>query len=109
MTWTPRYLPEADEDLAKLDHSQRLIVRKAIDKVLQNPLPANEGGYGKPLGNLGNTNLASCCKIKLKNAGLRIVYKIIRTDKDMLVIVIGARADSAVYNIAQQRIEKYHL
>ena len=109
MTWTPRYLPEADDDLAKLDHSQRLIVRKAIDKVLRNPLPTSEGGYGKPLGSLSDTNLAGCCKIKLKNAGLRIVYKLIRTDKDMLIIVIGARADSAVYNLAQQRIKKYDI
>ncbi|WP_242843551.1 AbrB/MazE/SpoVT family DNA-binding domain-containing protein [Thermincola ferriacetica] len=29
-------------------HSQRLQVLKAIDKVSDNPLPQNEGGYGKP-------------------------------------------------------------
>ena len=49
MSWTLRYLPEVDEDYEKLDGSQRLLVRKAIDKVLRNPLPTNEGGYGKPL------------------------------------------------------------
>ncbi|MEE0434920.1 MAG: type II toxin-antitoxin system RelE/ParE family toxin [Peptococcaceae bacterium] len=109
MTWNVDLLPEAKDDLKKLDGSQRRLVQRAIEKVLRNPLPANEGGYGKPLGNLIDTDLAGCCKIKLKNAGLRIVYKIIRTDKEMLIIVIGARADSAVYNDAQKRIKKYNL
>lgn len=109
MIWTSRYLPEASDDLRKLDGSQRLMVRKAIEKVRQNPLPNTEGGYGKPLSHQSDNNLAGCCKIKLKNAGLRIVYKIIRTDKEMLIIVIGARTDSAVYNDAQKRIEKYGL
>lgn len=109
MTWNVDLLPEAKDDLKKLDGSQRRLVQRAIEKVLRNPLHANEGGYGKPLSHLSDTDLAGCCKIKLKNAGLRIVYKIIRTDNEMLIIVIGARADSAVYNDAQKRIKKYTL
>lgn len=109
MTWTLRYLPEISDDLNKLDGSQRIVVRKSIQKVLQNPLPTNEGGYGKPLGSRNDTNLTGCYKIKLKNAGLRVVYKLIRTNDTMLVIVIGARADSAVYKMAKLRIEKYDL
>ena len=49
MTWELKYLPEAEEDMKKLDHSQQLVVRKAIQKVQQNPLPNSEGGFGKPL------------------------------------------------------------
>lgn len=109
MNWNLDFLPEANDDLNKLDGSQKHLVLKAIDRVRRNPLPTNEGGYGKPLGSLHDTNLTGCCKIKLKNAGLRIVYKLIHTDNDMLVIVIGARADSAVYHIAQTRIDKYNL
>lgn len=62
-----KYLPEA---LRKLDGSQKIL----IQKVCQNPLPENEGGYGKLLGNKNNTNLSGFLKVKLRGAGLRIVY-----------------------------------
>ena len=58
MIWECLFLPEAEEDLRKLDGSQRILVAKALKKVLQNPLPASEGGYGKPLGNHNKTALA---------------------------------------------------
>ena len=51
MNWKLVYLPEAAKDLKNLAGNQRLMVVKAIGKVLQNPLPVTEGGYGKPLGN----------------------------------------------------------
>ena len=47
MSWTLEYLPEAEKDLKALDGSQRLLVLKAIKKVQQNPLPAEEKRYGK--------------------------------------------------------------
>ena len=47
MSWTLEYLPEAEKDLKALDGSQRLLVLKAIKKVQQNPLPAEENGYGE--------------------------------------------------------------
>ena len=69
----------------------------------------NEGGLGKPLGNRGGTDLSGFLKIKLKAAGLRVVYKLIRTETEMLIVVIGARADDDVYKTAQKRAEKYDL
>lgn len=109
MNWNVKYLPEALDDLHKLDGSQRILIRKAIQKVCKNPLPENEGGYGKPLGNKNNTNLSGFLKVKLRGAGLRIVYQLIRYDDDMLVIVIGTREDDEVYEIAQKRINKHNL
>lgn len=94
MSWNVNYLPEALEDLRRLDGSQRILIRKAIQKISQNPLPETEGGYGKLLGNKNNINLSGFLKIKLRGAGLRIVYQLIRQDDDMLVIVIGAREDA---------------
>ena len=44
MNWSVSYLPEALEDFRKLDGSQKILVRKAIQKVSQNPLPESEGG-----------------------------------------------------------------
>ena len=94
--WTVVFMPEAEKDFASLDGSQRILVRKMLDRVKDNPLPDYEGGYGKPLGNKSGNNLTGLLKIKLKSSGLRIVYKLERTEKGMIVVVIGARADNEI-------------
>lgn len=89
MKWDITYLPEALDDLRRLDGSQRILVRKAIQKVSSNPLPETEGDYGKLLGNKNNTNLSGLLKVKLCGARLRIVYKLVRMEDRLLIIVIG--------------------
>ena len=105
MKWSIESLTEVEKDIGQLDKSQRDQVFKLIDRVSRNPLPASEGGYGKPL----SGNLAGCLKIKLRAAGLRAVYKLERTEAAMLVIVVGVRADEEVYDLAEKRIRKYSL
>ena len=51
MTWSIEFLEEAEKDMKKLDHSAQIQVLKGIIKVSKNPLPTEEGGYGKLLGN----------------------------------------------------------
>lgn len=109
MKWKLGFLPEAAKDLADLAGNQKIMVTKAINKVLENPLPASEGGYGKPLGNKQGNNLSGFLKIKLKSAGIRVVYKLVKINGQMLVVVIGARADDEVYDMAQHRAEKHNL
>lgn len=110
MMWEIEYLPEVvNNDLKKLDGSQKLVVRKALQKVSQNPLSTFEGGYGKPLGNHSKTNLSGLLKVKLKKYGLRIVYKIRKENERMIIVVIGLRSDDEVYHIAHFRKEKYNL
>ena len=106
MNWDVRFLKEATEDFNSLDGSQQKIVSKALLRVSQNPLPANEGGYGKPLGNHTPSNLSGLLKIKLRAHGLRVVYQLIRMNHQMLVVVIGIRTDGRVYKEAQERIEQ---
>lgn len=106
MTWSVRYLPQVLDDLRRLDGSQLILVRKAIAKVAENPLPQDEGGYGKPLGNTKTTKLTGLLKIKLRNSGLRIVYRVEKIEKEMVIIIIAARADDQVYQQAQRRVEK---
>ena len=101
--WSVEFLPEAAEDRRKLDGSVRRIIDKAIDKVSTNPLPVQEGGYGKPLGNKDGTDLTGLLKITLKASGHRIVYQIIREKTAMRIIIIGIREDSKVYKEAAQR------
>ena len=93
MSWNVVYLPEAEKDILALARNRQLLVNKAIKKVKQNPLPQSEGGYGKPLGHKQGTNLTNFLKIKLREAGIRIVYKLVRTDRQMLVVVVGVRED----------------
>ncbi len=109
MNWKLVYLPEAEKDFKNLSGNERIVVAKALKKVLENLLPANEGGYGKPLGNKQSNNLSGFLKIKLKNLGIRIVYKLIKIDNQMLVVVIGARADDEVYDVAKKRADKHEI
>ena len=105
MAWTIKYHPLAKEELSKLDGSVRKIVLKGIIKVSTNPKPQQEGGYGKPLGNKNNNNLTGLLKIKYRDIGIRVVYKLIEDEKthDMYILVISARADNEVYDLAGKR------
>lgn len=102
--WLIEYIEEAQHDFDKLDHSQQIKVLKAIQKVAQNPLPTNKGGYGKPLGHKPSSNLTGMLKIKLVKEGLRVVYKNIINDNVMRIIVISVRNDEIAYKLAESRI-----
>ena len=104
--WTVEFTDEAKRDMCDLSNTQRFQVNKALIKVSQNPLPNSEGGYGKPLGNKGSTNLTGLLKIKLLKLGIRVVYKLVRDDKVMKIIIVAARADDEVYEIAAKRIAR---
>ena len=53
MNWKLVYLPEAEKDFKELSGNERIVVAKALKKVLKNPLPVNEGGYSKPKSLIG--------------------------------------------------------
>ena len=104
MSYTYEYSDDAKKDLDGFNKSQIVQIENAVIKVSKNPLPNSEGGYGKPLGNRYGRNLTGLLKIKLLKLGVRIVYRLIRKDEVMKIIVIAARADNEVYNIAAKRI-----
>lgn len=109
--WFIKYHPEAEKELAKLDGSVRKIVLAGIIKVAQNPLPQSQGGYGKPLGNKNSNDLTGFFKIKYQKIGIRVVYKIIQDEQthEMYILVISARADNEVYNLAGKRKSKHKM
>lgn len=102
--WKILYIKEAKKDLKKLREPILSHVRTAIEKVSQNPLPFTEGGYGKPLGNKHGSNLTGLFKVKLRGDGIRIVYRLERTEHEMTVVIISVRDDNAVYSEAAKRI-----
>lgn len=97
------FYPDAVKDIKRLDGSQRKIVLKAIEKIRTNPLPQNEGGFGKPLGNKAGTDMTGFMKIKLRGSGIRVVYRLIKMKGKMAIVVVGAREDMEVYRAAQRR------
>ncbi len=109
MNWQVEFLPEAERDMSELDGSVKTQVLKGIVKVSQNPLPQSEGGYGKPLGNKGSLNLTNLLKIKFRDIGIRVVYKVIREDTVMKILVVSARTDEKVYKEAAKRRKEYDL
>lgn len=105
MEWMIKYHKEAIKDLRKIDpYSQKLIL-KAIEKTAESPLPPPKG-KGKPLGNHNGSALSSCCKIKLRGLGYRVVYKPFEKDGILYIIVISIREDGAVYKEAERRLRK---
>lgn len=106
MSWSIEYREEAVKDLKRLARPQQALVLKGIQKVARNPLPQSEGGYGKPLGHHRDINLTGLMKIKFRDAGLRVVYQIIRSEETMQIIVISVRDDETVYRMAAKRISE---
>ena len=56
------------------------------------------------MGNKHGNDLTGLLKIKLKSSGIRIIYKLVRIDSQMIIIVIGMRSDEEVYDTARNRI-----
>lgn len=90
MIWNIEFLEEAVKDIKKLDRAVQVQVLKGIQKVSRNPLPAEDGGYGKPLGNKRGVHLTNLMKIKFRELGIRVVYKVERVDEIMKIIDICA-------------------
>ena len=109
MTWNIEFLDEAKKDFKRLDHSVQAHVVRGIQKVAKNPVSMEKGGYGKPLGNKFGLNLTSLMKIKFRDLGIRVVYKVEVVGAVMKIIVISARADEQVYQEAAKRKEKYGI
>ncbi len=101
------YMPQAIDDLTKLDNSVRVRVISGIEKASYNPLPKAEGGYGKPLGNKQGRNLTNLLEVKFRGMGIRAVYKLVRMDKIMKIVVVSVREDEIVFKEALKRANKY--
>lgn len=109
MSFKVKFLPEAENDLKKLDHSVRPQILKGIAKVSKNPVSIYKGGYGKPLGNRNRNDLTHLYKIKFRGIGIRVVYSLEEREDSMIVIIISVRDDEKVYAEASNRRRKHKL
>lgn len=99
--WTVKFLPEALNDLLKLDRSVQKRILAAILKLEKDPI-----GYGKNLGNKLGLNLSKLYKIT-PLSGYRIVYSVEETEVLVCIVAVGKREKERVYKNAAKRIEEF--
>ncbi|HEX7777055.1 MAG TPA: type II toxin-antitoxin system RelE/ParE family toxin [Parvibaculum sp.] len=97
------YRLEIDEDALKewrrLDGSVRTQFEKKLAKVLENPrIPAS-----------ALAGMKDCYKIKLRKAGMRLVYRVEDAIVTVIVIAVGKRDKSAVYETVLARLKSSGL
>jgi len=95
--------PDAAKEYQKLDDSVISIVDKTLDRLQKR---ADE--IGKPLRNQNNSRLAGCKEIKLRDIGIRIVFRIANQFVHVLRVVyilsIEQRSDDLVFKLASKRL-----
>ncbi|MFE8698387.1 type II toxin-antitoxin system RelE/ParE family toxin [Cytobacillus sp. FJAT-53684] len=95
------FIEEARKEYRKLDGSVKKLVNVAIAKMQER---ADE--LGEDLTTKHGINLIGCRKIKFRNAGIRIVYRIVGDRAEIAeIITIGKREDNEVYKIAAKRLK----
>ncbi|WP_125765290.1 type II toxin-antitoxin system RelE family toxin [Levilactobacillus mulengensis] len=93
------YLEEARNDYQKLDGSQKVFVDKGLNRIRKLGMQA-----GQPLAG----SLINCRKLKNKRMGLRIVFRQVDQEIQIIqILAIGKRADKAVYRDAAQRLSQF--
>lgn len=96
MTFKLKFLPSALKEWEKLDGSVKKQLKKVLDKRLKNPRVTSA--------RLSSFSPKECYKIKLKDAGIRLVYAISDDNIFIVIVAIGKRNDNEVYETALTRI-----
>lgn len=101
-----RLHPNALKEYNDLDNSVISIIDKAIDE-----LEYRADQVGKNLSNLSSTKLAGCKEIKLRDAGVRIIFRVTNEVVEVLRVVyvytVEKRNDDFVFKIADKRNKEF--
>ena len=93
MSYELNFHPDALDEWRKLDKSVREQFKKKLAERLENPrVPGSQ---------LSGAN--DRFKIKLRNAGFRLVYEVRDQQLVVLVVAVGKRERNAVYKAASNR------
>ena len=93
MSYELNFHPDALDEWRKLDKSVREQFKKKLAERLENPrVPASQLSGHKDR-----------FKIKLRNAGYRLVYEVRDKQLVVLVVAVGKRESNAVYKSAARR------
>ncbi len=95
------FILEASEDYKSLDGSVKKKVNKKLDDLSDNPF------LGEHLGNKFNIDLTGFYKIYVDNKKIRIVYRLIDEEIEIIEIWgIGKRDKEEIYKLIGQRLNK---
>jgi mRNA interferase RelE/StbE len=95
MTYKLTFLKSALKEWENLDSQIKAQFKKKLAERLENPIILKDKLSG----------LNDCYKIKLRTAGYRLVYKVVKDKITVQVIAIAKRDKSLVYNLARKRID----
>lgn len=94
MSYRLEFEEHALKEFKKLGAPLREQFVKKLKEVLQNPhVPANR-----------LHGMTDCYKIKLRSAGYRLVYQVLEHEVVVLVLAVGKRERSQVYQAAKNRL-----
>jgi len=93
MTYELAFVEAALKEWGKLDGSVREAFRRKLIERLDNPRVASARLHGHP----------DRYKIKLRDAGYRLVYEVREGELLVLVVAVGRRDRNAVYKAAGRR------
>lgn len=96
MSYKIKFTPASKKDYEKLDNSQKLQVRKSLQRIEEFGLDTGQSLKGK---------LADCKKMKHKKLGLRVIFKQSDLGIEIIeIVVIGKRDEKEVYREAEKRL-----
>jgi len=97
--WGICYHPAVEKYLASIGRSR---ARKVL-KTIEAKLGANLEKFGAPL----RKSLAGLCKLRVGD--IRVVYRLEKKRIEVFAVVVGRRANDAVYKAAAARVDKENV
>ena len=94
MSYKLQFQIAALDEWRRLDGSVREQFKRTLSERLQMPRVPSAALHGMP----------ECYKIKLRSAGLRLIYRVDDAVVTVFVLAVGKRERSQVYVSAQQRL-----
>ena len=93
MSYTVKFREDALKEWQKLDKAIQQQFAKKLKKCCENPHVPSAKLRG----------IKDCYKIKLRTSGFRLVYQVIDDTLVIVVVAVGKRERSEVYNLASER------
>lgn len=94
MSYELEFKESARKEWSKLDNSIKTLFKKKLAERLAAPRVESARLAGMP----------DCYKIKLRDAGYRLVYQVVDARVVVVVVAIGKRENNLVYSLAKERL-----